>query len=139
MPIRPAVELHGVKEARRAFKNAKDKESLDALKAAHKEAAELVVRRALPNVPVLTGALKSTVKALASSASGRAKAGTPQRVPYGPPIHWGWPRRNIERRPFLWDALQDVRGHIDDIFLEALEKNLDLVREEHRARKSGFA
>ncbi|MDP8930459.1 MAG: HK97 gp10 family phage protein [Actinomycetota bacterium] len=121
--VRPAIRVEGLRELRRAFKEAGDKESLAALKRAHKEAAEAVVKRALPNVPVLTGRLQTSVRALGAPSGGRAKAGG-ARVPYGPPIHWGWPARNIERRPFLWNALQELRGETGDMFLEALEAEL---------------
>lgn len=120
---RAVVEVQGLRELRRAFREAGDKDALAALKRAHKEAADLVVKEALPNVPVLTGKLQSSVRALGAPSGGRAKAGR-ARLPYSAPIHWGHPRRNIARRPFLWDALQAVKGQVDDLFLEALEAEL---------------
>lgn len=125
--LRPAVEFEGLRETRKLLRQAGDKESLAAVKEAHRKAAEMVVARALPHVPVRTGRLAGTVKALASATSGRAKAGTVS-VPYARPIHWGWPRRNIKPRPFLWDALQDVESQIDDVFVDALHRNLEIVR-----------
>ena len=46
--------------------------------------------------PRKTGALSKSVKARASQRTGALKAGTKARVPYGPPIHWGWKKRNID-------------------------------------------
>lgn len=122
MPVQPDFRVEGAKEFAKAARKAQDKGSLDALKAAYKRAAELVVRTALPNVPVVTGTLKASVRALASQSSGRAAAGK-KAVPYAPPIHWGWPAHNIERHPFLFDALQSVKAEIPDIFWEEVEKH----------------
>lgn len=83
--MKPAVTVHGLKELRRALKAAEDAAGVALLKAAHKASAEAVVARALPNVPVRTGALRASVRALGSQTKGTAKAGG-ARVPYAAPI-----------------------------------------------------
>lgn len=130
MPVKPDFRVEGAREFAKAARKAKDKGSLDALKAAYKKAAELVVARALPNVPVVTGRLQASVRALASQSSGRGVAGKAS-VPYAPAVHWGWPAHNIERNPFLWDALQSVKDQIPDIFWEEVDRHaLSIMRDE---------
>lgn len=105
------------------------------LAAANRAAAEVVVARALPRVPVRSGRLRASVKALGSQSRGEAKAGG-RKVPYAATVHFGRKRGNVGRppgnhkgnnrvkgRPFLTDAAvasqDDVRRvyerMIDDI------------------------
>lgn len=138
-----AIKVEGAAELRRAIIQANDKELAKKLKQANLSAAEIVVRAALPNVPVgKTGNLAKSVKALASQTSGKAKAGA-ARVPYAAAIHWGEgagnvnfrtgaavgrPARNIQGRPFLWDAadktlnevIEAYEGEIDDLLDQAV-------------------
>lgn len=86
------------------------------------EAAETLIRAALPRVPVLSGRLKSSLKAGRAQGFAEARAGNNNRLGYAAPIHWGWARvgsshkgvltpngkgafRNIEPQPFFSEAL----------------------------------
>lgn len=127
----PVVEIEGAKELRRALKQTGDADLPKALREANRKAAELVVHAALPKVPVRSGRLKSSVKALASQSAGRAKAGS-ARVPYGPAVHWGTgPRRglrgphNIARRPFLLDAAEQQTRQVGDTYQDEIERILE--------------
>lgn len=120
------VVVEGLDELRRLLRQVADKELTDALKAAHKEAAKVVVAKALPNVPVRTGRLKASVRALGSQRSGRAVAGN-KAVPYAAAIHWGRSSGNVSfkhgryskgqgaitGRPFLWNAAQESLPEIE--------------------------
>lgn len=121
--VRPAIQVEGLRELRRMLKAAENAAGLAMLKAAHKSAADLVVARALPNVPVRSGALRASVRALGSQAKGTAKAGG-ARVPYAAAIHWGWPRRGIRPQPFLQNALDQVEQQIPDVFSQSLERDV---------------
>ena len=49
-------------------------------------------------------------------------------VPYAGPIHFGWPARNIEPQPFLYDALDDKAdevAHLYGLGIEVLVDKLD--------------
>lgn len=112
------IRVEGLQEVRAALRRLGDHDLQVALKRANKAAAERVVRDALPNVPVRSGALRASVRALGSQSAGRALAGG-ARVPYGPAVHWGTGPRpgrkgphNIRRRPFLLDAAQRNVGAI---------------------------
>lgn len=129
------VRVEGIKELRAGLRRAGGPDLEDGIKTANKNAAERVVRSALPHVPVgrppdkHPGRLKASVKALASKSSGRVKAGSAARVPYAAAIHWGEgagninhttgatvgrPERNIQGRPFLWEAAdREMRGIVE--------------------------
>jgi hypothetical protein len=84
----------------------------------------LVVRASLP--PVLTGRLKSSIRAGRGKTKAVIRAGG-QRVPYAPVIHYGYATRNIEPQPFLLDALQrkkaDAFNKLEDGIDNILHKN----------------
>jgi len=115
------VEIVGLKELRKQLRDA-PKELRDELKGANKAAAEIVRDEARRIVPQRTGALMRSITAQASVSSGRVKAGSAKKVPYGAPVHFGWPSRpNKGRRwrggpiapnPFLYEA-QDRR--VDEV------------------------
>lgn len=126
------IEVEGQLELRKALRKADDDLPKE-LTAVHKKLAEMVVRDALPNVPVgPSGNLKKSVKSLASQTRAAAKAGTKSSVPYAPAVHWGTGPRsglkgphNIARRPFLWDALNRARKDIEREFEEAMDDLMD--------------
>lgn len=110
------------------------------LRDANKTAADVVAQRALQDVPVRSGRLRGSVKALGSQKDGRVKAGA-ARVDYAAAIHWGRGVGNVGRppgnrkgrnvirgRPFLWDAAQQVRQQVHDTYMEAVDRLLDHMR-----------
>lgn len=68
-----------------------------------------------------TGRLAASVRAGATQRSGVVKAGK-KAVPYAGVIHFGWIRRGIRPRPFLYDALDSRRAEVERRYLDALEK-----------------
>jgi hypothetical protein len=95
------------------------------IKDAGQEAAEILLRRAIPLIPVKTGALKSAAKTRRLVIGGGVFV-SGQAVPYGNPIHWGWayvgPRhkgklkvgtyRGIPPQPFFSEALGYTKDEI---------------------------
>lgn len=77
---------------------------LDDLKDVHQTAAEPVLGEARSLVPVVTGTLRDTLR-LDRRAAGASIIAGRNRIPYAGVIHFGWPARNIEPQPFLYDAL----------------------------------
>lgn len=138
------VKVEGADELRRAIRETGDKDLAKSLRAANKTAAEIVAEAAIPHVPVgATGGLQRSIKAIASQTSGKVKAGSPARVPYAAAIHWGEgtgninhttgatlgrPERNIQGRPFLWEAadrmlrqvIETYEGEIDELLDKAV-------------------
>lgn len=135
-----AVEVEGLRELGAAVRRLKDRDLSEAVKRANKNAAEKVVERALPNVPVRQGNLRASVKALGTQRSGKAKAGK-KTVPYAAAVHWGTGPRpgqrgphNIARRPFLWDAAQLLRPSIANEYETEMNRLVDAFRSGGRSR-----
>lgn len=119
------IRVEGADEIRAALRQLEDTGLTSQLRATNRNAAEKVVKRALPKVPTRTGRLKRSVKALATQRGGRVKAGS-AAVPYAAAIHWGrtfgnvWhhkrARNPIRGRPFLYDAAKEARPEIIDSY-----------------------
>ena len=119
-----AVELIGGRELRRAFNEIGDAAN-DDLKGVNQRAAQIVLNRALPNIPVRSGKLKKSAKAIGTKASGRVQIGTKARTPYALPIHWGWPKRNIKPNRFLTNALDETKDQVREQYTREMN---DLMR-----------
>ena len=85
----------------------------------NKDAAEIVAAAARGLAPVRSGRLQGSIRAGATQKAGTVKAGGGS-IPYGPPIHWGWPRHHIRPNPFLVRALE---GNVDKV-VETYARNL---------------
>lgn len=96
------------------------------LRALNKSAAEIVADQARPHVPVQSGKLVGTLKARGEQRGASVKLGTGKRVPYAPPIHWGWPKRGIEPNPAISEALKvkydDVVEYYDQAIADLITK-----------------
>lgn len=123
-------------ELRKALRYIGDAGLKKELATANRVASDVVVRQALSDVPVRTGALRASVKALGSQRDGRVKAGS-ARVPYAAAIHWGRGSGNrargqrggpIKGRHFLWDAARRVQEQVTDTYLKAIDRLLDHMR-----------
>ncbi len=112
-PFSPKVQVQGGAELRRALRRMGN--DLSDLKAVHREAADKVVGEAKARVPVVSGELGASIRAGATKTRGYVAAGK-KLVPYAGPIHFGWPARNIEAQPFLYDALDDRREQITTLY-----------------------
>lgn len=115
-----AIQAEGLRDLQRSLKSVgADKTEIAQ---ANYEAAETLIRAALPRVPVLSGNLKSSLRPARTQGSAVARAGNNNRLGYAAPIHWGWARvgashkgvltpngkgafRNIEPQPFFSEAL----------------------------------
>lgn len=125
------IEVQGAKELRSILRQIGDKDLKTALREANKIVSQLVVAEALPNVPVRTGRLRQSVKALATLTTAYGKAGS-AAVAYAPAVHWGTGPRvgrkgphNIARRPFLSDAADRVADRAAGAYQTAVQELLD--------------
>jgi hypothetical protein len=126
------IKVEGLRELNKALKKLAD-EAPKALREANLAAARAIVADALPKVPIRSGRLKGTVKALASTTASRMKAGS-AAVPYAQAVHWGTGPRpglpgphNIRRNAFLWDARQRLLKEVRDEYEKELEELIDRV------------
>jgi HK97 gp10 family phage protein len=127
------IKVEGLRDLNKTLKRLAD-DAPKALRQANLAAAKAIVAEALPHVPVGTsqydrhqGALKKSVKALASATASRMKAGS-AAVPYAPAVHWGTGPRpglkgphNIKRNAFLWNARQRLLKEVRDEYEKELE------------------
>jgi hypothetical protein len=81
MTTRPALQIVGGREFRRALRQADG--NLKRMSAVHRDVADVVTAAAIAGAPVLTGALRSTIRASATTTSARVAAGgRPRRGTY---------------------------------------------------------
>lgn len=92
------VRVEGAAKLRRALRRAGVE--LDELKDAHARVAALVAQLSIPRAPRRTGRLAASTRGNRAAGRARVSAGG-AALPYGPPIHWGWPARGIKAQPWL--------------------------------------
>ena len=114
----PPLQVVGGRELRASLKRAGV--DVQDLKDAHRAVAELVDSRAAPNAPRRTGRLASSQRPAGTQGAAIVRAGG-ARVPYGPPIHWGWPDRNIRAQPWILDAAEATEDAWTGTYLQAIE------------------
>lgn len=125
------IRVEGLSRLNSALNKLGEKEAGEAIKVANRTAAERILAGALPNVPMHTGKLKASLKALGSKRASSVKSA----LPYANAIHWGTGDRtgmggphNIPARPFLWDA----RAAFTDEVVKQYEAELDKILREWR-------
>lgn len=114
----PVVQVAGrdqlVKTMRAAGADMRD------LNKANKAAAEIVAPAAAAGAPQRTGRLAASGRAAGTRREALVRFGG-AAVPYGPPIHWGWPAHNIEPQPFAFQAAQATEPQWTDTYLQAID------------------
>jgi hypothetical protein len=115
-----AVKVTGLRRLARELKKAGV--DLADLKKLGLAAAELVKQEAEPDVPRgATGRLAASMRVGATARAGFVRIGSASKVPYAGPIHFGWRKRNIRPRPFLYDALDARRDDIVKVYEDGLD------------------
>jgi len=110
------IRAEGARELRKALRRAGREDLRQAVKAAHIEIAEIVAEEAKRRAPVgKTGDLQKAIKGRGTLAEARVNYGK-KTVPYAAPIHWGWPKRNIEPALYVSDAVEDKMPEVRKIF-----------------------
>lgn len=92
------------------------------LKAGYREVADIVVKQAQIEVPVKSGRLRDSIKPMTSVRSAIVQAGSVSRVPYAGPIHFGWAKRHIKPRPFLYDAMDKRQTEVLEAYAAQVNK-----------------
>lgn len=101
MPVE--ARITGWKEVAKAARKSGDETLPKLMKDGMLAAATLVAGAAQSGAPVLTGALRSSLKVTSSVTAGRVKFGS-AKVRWAGPINWGWDEHNIKANPFLTGA-----------------------------------
>lgn len=121
-----AIEVEGVDEFKRALRRMGG--SVKDLNTVNRKAAKPVLDRARELAPRRSGKLRRSIRLTATKGTAHILAGGRDGVVYAGPIHFGWFRRNIEPQPFLYDALDDRRKDVLDIYnshIEGLVRKFD--------------
>lgn len=126
-----AIRVDGLKELQAKLR-AVDRALPRQLRAANKEAAQVVADRAKVLVPVRSGRLKGSIGVRAGQRDAEVKAGSAARVPYAGPIHFGWPGRPnrdrgwrggpIRPQPFLYQARDQRIGAVIAVYEQRIDK-----------------
>lgn len=116
------IEVENLSAVLKDLRQLQDKEIPKAIRAANKDAADLVVPTARAEAPQRTGRLARSIGARATQKSASIKAGSAQRVPYAGPIHFGWPAHHIKPNPFLYRALEKRMGEVRERYIKQMDK-----------------
>lgn len=122
MSPRPTVEVQGLGKLRRSLKQAGM--NLDDLKKVHADIARTVAERAAMRAPRRSGALAESIRYSGTNRAAVVRAGYAS-IPYGGPIHWGWPSRHIKAQPFIYNAAGELHDPIERMYLTALQQIID--------------
>jgi hypothetical protein len=117
---RPTVEIEGLNKLLRALEKL-DEEAKQSFKDVGGRVGKLVAEQAREEVPVLSGNLRKTIRAVNTGRGAKVRAGT-ARVPYAGPIHFGWGSRNIRQNRFLYRAVDKKVDVALDMYLEEVHK-----------------
>lgn len=128
---RSSIEVQGVKVLIQRLRKMDDG-TVAELKRVYVQSATVVLRNAMPRVPVRTGRLKQTLRVSGTTRGGSVKAGGKRAAPYAGPVHFGWPNRPnqakdqqggpIQPNPFLYSALDNRRDEVERVFLNGILK-----------------
>jgi hypothetical protein len=125
MAKRPLVQVDGARELRRTLKAAGD--DLEDLKAANLQAAQIAAEAARARAPRVTGQLAGDIRASGTKPAGTIRAGR-KKIPYAGPIHWGWPARGIEARPYITEGAQATESIWVPLYQELMDEALAKVK-----------
>lgn len=130
-----AVKIEGLSAVQRdlrGFGKALDLNKGEFL-ATNKKVAEIVIGETKKYVPVLSGALAASIRNASTKKSAKIRVGSSggskrrssggvagDVVEYAGPIHFGWPARRIKPQPFIYDAIDDRRRDVINIYAERL-------------------
>ena len=122
---RPVVQVRGARELRRSLRKAGA--DMTEVKALHAEVGGIVAGAARPATPHRSGRLAGTVRSSGTNTASIVRAGRAS-VPYAGPIHYGWPRRNIEPQPWLVNAAHDTEPRWAARFMDGIEQILSKIK-----------
>lgn len=122
----PTHEVVGGRQLRKTLREAGD--DLTDLKTAHRQAAGIAADGAAARAPRVSGRLAATIRAAGTKTAGIVRVGNNTRVPYGPPIHWGWGRRHIAANPFASRGAQESQPQWLPIYERVVDEALNQIK-----------
>lgn len=125
MAVQAGIRVEGAAQLRRTLKAAGD--DLSDLKAAHAQVGTFVTEAAAPRAPRRSGALAGSGRPGSTKTAALIRYGG-ARVRYARPIHWGWPRRNIEANPWAYQTAIDTRPQWTQLYTAAVDRVLARIK-----------
>lgn len=86
-----------------------------------RKVSAVIAPAAAARAPALTGALASSIIAAPTAKSARVFS----PLPYAGPLHWGWPRHNIEANTFAVDAARATEALWVDTWTDGVQDLID--------------
>lgn len=122
----PVLRVEGFAKLSKTLRQAEH--DLDDLKDVNQRVSEIARDAIADEVPVgPTGRLRRSVRGNRAKSRATVTVGYAS-VPYGPPIHWGWPKRNIEPNKFGERGLEAAEPEIVRAYMDGIQEILDDVR-----------
>ncbi|WP_104087265.1 hypothetical protein [Arthrobacter sp. GMC3] len=118
------IEVKGARQLQATMRSAG--KGLTDFTTPNRDAADIAARASAALAPVRSGRLQRTIRASGSRTAAIIRAGN-STVPYAPPIHWGWPGRNIIPQPFLSDGAQDSEGRWIPVYEDYVDEYLHTI------------
>lgn len=118
------IRVEGVRKLDTALRKAGEEDARQMLKAANKEAAEIVEGAARPRIAVKTGRLAATLKSSGSYRGGAVQLGK-LKVPWAAAYLFGSKYKNRKPHPVLFDALDSKRVVIQETYEKRIEELLE--------------
>ena len=119
MPGKPAVQVSGAKEFRAKLHQMGIE--LQDFKTINKLIAENVASDARGRAPVVTGTLAGDIRGGGTKTRAYVSVGR-KRIPYAGPIHFGWPARNIQANPFLYEAIDSRADDVREVYAKRVDE-----------------
>jgi HK97 gp10 family phage protein len=120
------LKLKGAPQLKAAFERLGASVQRKVLRKALDASSKIAVQAARENVPVDTGALKSSIISKVSIGSKKSQSKIIAPVKYAHFVELGVPKRGVEPQPFLRPAIYDNREAARGQFISGLE---DAIRE----------
>jgi hypothetical protein len=114
------VEVDGLGRLRRELR--KLPEQTSDLKDANARVSQLVAAEAAGRAPQRTGRLAGSVRGNRAVGRATVSAGG-AALPYGGPVHYGWPAHGIEPQPFISEAAEDT----EPVWLPIYESDVERI------------
>ena len=119
MAGKPAVKFNGAAEFRAKLQqmgvDLKDFKTINRL------IAENVASEARSRAPRDTGTLAGDVRGGGTKTRAYVSVGR-KRIPYAGPIHFGWPARNIQAQPFLYEAIDSRADDVREVYAKRVDE-----------------
>lgn len=113
------IRVDGLREFQSALR-ALDGDFPKGLRQANKDAADIVAQEAKTRVPVMSGRLRSSIRALASQRSASVGVGG-ARLPYAAVQEFGWPGHNISPQPYIYPSISAKRAEVVEAYGDMID------------------